>query len=364
MQRFLAIEELQLLIDALRSDGYEVVGPTIQQEAIVYDRINSVGDLPRGWTDEQEPGRYRLKRRGDEALFGYVVGPQSWKKYLFPPQVTMLRSQKATDGWKFEVPADDPPRLALLGVRACEIAAIGIQDRVFAGGDYVDPLYVERRKRLFIIAVNCTQAGNTCFCASMGTGPRCQSGFDLALTEISGGFVVEIGSDRGGTLVDRLSAREATEEEQQDAENRRKPAEQQQQRAIDAEHVHDLLLNNLQHPRWNDVAERCLSCANCTLVCPTCFCSSVNDVSDLSGESIERERRWDSCFNLNFSDMNGGAVRQQIRSRYRQWLTHKLATWIDQFGTSGCVGCGRCITWCPVGIDITEEVAAIGGKSG
>lgn len=359
MERFLAKGRLPELLAALESDGYEVVGPRLEQGAIVYDRLRSVDDLPCGWTDEQEAGRYRLKRRDDEELFGYVVGPHSWKKYLFPPLVTLLHSQRMDGGWQFTAPAEDPPKLALLGVRACELAAIAIQDRVFAGGDYVDPLYVERRRRLFIVAVNCTQAAPTCFCTSMGTGPRCTAGFDLALTELPMGFIVEAGSEPGEQLATRLATRPATADELSEADTRRQRATQQS-RTLDNGKVHDLLLNNLQHPRWADVAERCLSCANCTLVCPTCFCSSVQDVSDLAGENIERQRRWDSCFNLDFSYMNGGAVRPQIRARYRQWLTHKLATWFDQFGSSGCVGCGRCITWCPVGIDLTAEVAAIG----
>jgi sulfhydrogenase subunit beta (sulfur reductase) len=122
-------------------------------------------------------------------------------------------------------------------------------------------------------------------------------------------------------------------------------------------------MNNLTHPRWDDVAKRCLSCTNCTMVCPTCFCSTVNEVNDLAGEKTTRERVWESCFNEEHSHTAGGAVHPTTKSRYRQWLTHKLATWIDQFGTSGCVGCGRCITWCPVGIDITEEVAAMEGPT-
>lgn len=359
MERFLELDRLQSLLDALTAEGYEVVGPKIDQGAIVYDRLISASELPRGWTDEQEAGRYRLKRRDDEALFGYVVGPHSWKKYLFPPQITLLHTQKSGQGWTFSAPADDPPRRALLGVRACELAAISVQDRVFAGGEHVDPLYLERRRRLFLVAVNCTQSAPTCFCTSMGTGPRCTTGFDLALTELAGGFIVEHGSEAGQRVLGQLATRPATAEELADAEARRQRATKQT-RSLDKDAVHDLLLANLQHPRWADVAERCLSCANCTMVCPTCFCSSVQDVSDLASENIERQRRWDSCFNLDFSYMNGGAVRQQIRARYRQWLTHKLATWIDQFGSSGCVGCGRCITWCPVGIDLTAEVAAIG----
>jgi sulfhydrogenase subunit beta (sulfur reductase) len=362
MEQFLATNDLQSLLDALIAQGYSLVGPTVQQEAIVYDHIRHVADLPRGWTDEQQPGQYRLHPREDNACFGYVVGPHSWKKYLFPPQATLLRSKRTPEGWAFEVPPDDSPQLALLGVRACELAALAIQDRVFIGGDYVDPLYAERRRRLFIVAVNCTQAAATCFCTSMKTGPRCLAGFDLALTELPSGFIVEIGSENGRELLSSLTVRAATAAELADAEARRQRATQQT-RTLDTSDVHDLLLANLQHPRWTDVADRCLSCANCTMVCPTCFCSSVEEVSDLQGENVERRRQWDSCFNLDFSYMNGGAVRGQTRARYRQWLTHKLATWMDQFGSSGCVGCGRCLTWCPVGIDLTEEVAAIRGDT-
>ena len=123
--------------------------------------------------------------------------------------------------------------------------------------------------------------------------------------------------------------------------------------------IRDLLYDNLEHPRWSDTAGRCLSCGNCTMVCPTCFCSTVEDVTDVSGTQAERVRHWDSCFTSEHSYIHGGATRVTTKARYRQWLTHKLASWIDQFGTSGCVGCGRCITWCPVGIDITEEVRVI-----
>jgi Fe-S-cluster-containing hydrogenase component 2 len=130
-------------------------------------------------------------------------------------------------------------------------------------------------------------------------------------------------------------------------------------RSMDTTDIKELLYRNYDHPRWRNVASRCLTCANCTMVCPTCFCTTVEDVTDLTGNQAERWRKWDSCFTVDFSYIHGGSVRASPESRYRQWMTHKLATWIDQFGTSGCVGCGRCITWCPVAIDITEEVRAI-----
>ena len=362
-ERFLSKEAFAQLFTVLRDHGYTVIGPTIDQEAIVYDRIHSVDDLPLGWTDEQAPGSYRLKPRDDEALFGYVVGPHSWKRFLFPPEATIAEANKTDAGWQFEGTTDDPPKFAFLGVRACELAAMRVQDRVFLSGAYVDPIYQRRRSRSLVIAVNCTQAASTCFCTSMRTGPQCTSGYDLVLTELASGFVIDAATAEGADILDSLETTVALIETQQEARAARQQAVQQIERRMDTTDIRDLLLSNLEHPRWSHVAERCLSCTNCTMVCPTCFCSSVKEVSDLSGEHVERQRHWDSCFNFDFSYMNGGNVRDNIRSRYRQWLTHKLASWIDQFGSSGCVGCGRCITWCPVGIDLTEEVAAIRGDA-
>ena len=360
--RFLPRAHFGALLIALQQRGYLIVGPTIQQEAIVYGPIESVEDLPCGWTDRQEAGTYRLERRTDNRLFGYVVGPHSWKQFLFPPTATVATAELTETGWKVEATqGSEAPQYAFLGMRACELAAVAIQDRVFMQANYADPIYKARRERALFIAVNCTQAAPTCFCTSMKTGPRCHSGFDVALTELDRGFVVESGSERGEEILASLDLLPATEADLQLAEVERQQAVDQQTRKLPREEVRDLLMNNLHHPRWDEVAERCLSCTNCTQVCPTCFCSSVQEVTDLDVTRVERQRTWDSCFNFDFSYMNGGVVRNSVRSRYRQWLTHKLATWHDQFDSSGCVGCGRCITWCPVGIDLTVEVAAIRG---
>jgi Fe-S-cluster-containing hydrogenase component 2 len=244
-------------------------------------------------------------------------------------------------------------------VRACELAAIAIQDRIFLQGSYVDPVYKARRESALIIAVNCTVAASTCFCTSMETGPECRSGFDLALTELDSGFVVKSATERGSSLLMRLGPKEATGRDIEEAFALEKRAVDQITKRLYTSDIRDMLLSNLEHPRWDDVSTRCLSCTNCTMVCPTCFCSSVSEIVDLSGDSVHRQREWDSCFNLDFSYTANGVVRNDRRSRYRQWLTHKLASWHDQFESSGCVGCGRCITWCPVGIDLTDEVAAI-----
>ena len=363
---FLPKDQLPTLIELLNKSFDEVIGPRVDQGAIVYDAIRSASELPQGWTDVQSPGVYRLeKKRGssensnDGEYFGYNVGPHSWKKYLFPPLTTLMRSKKTTDGWQMESTVEPVKRRVLLGVRACELAAIAIQDKVFLTSGTVDPIYQKRRNHLFIIAVNCTQAASTCFCTSMNSGPECCSGFDLAMTELSDGFLVEVGSDAGRTIFGSLKTRAATMDEIDRGRIRRRQAVDQITKRMNTDGIRDRLLSQLENPHWNDIASRCLSCANCTMVCPTCFCSSVDEVHALTDEEIVRQRRWDSCFNVDMSHLSGGPVRDTIRSRYRQWLTHKLATWIDQFDTSGCVGCGRCIAWCPVGIDLTKEVATL-----
>jgi sulfhydrogenase subunit beta (sulfur reductase) len=348
------------LIASLKKRGFRVLGPTLRDGAIVYDELESAAGLPVGWTDRQDGGSYRLERRDDDARFGYAVGPHSWKRFLFPPRVRLWRAR--LDGQEVEEePVDETP-LAFFGVRACELHAIQIQDRVFLGGRYVDHDYASRRHDVFVVAVNCFEPGGTCFCASMGTGPTVDAGFDLALTELLDGehrYLVEAGSERGAEVLSELPTRPASDVDLAAAAASTETAVARMGRTMEALDLRDLLARNLEHPRWDDVARRCLTCGNCTLVCPTCFCTAVEDASDLSGAEAERRRVWDTCFSVEYAHIHGGSVRPSTRSRYRQWLTHKLGTWQDQFGSSGCVGCGRCITWCPVGIDITEEVAAI-----
>ena len=359
---------LDALLAELAERGHTVIGPTVRDRAIVYEEIASTADLPEGWTDEQEGGTYRLKPRDDGALFGFNNGPNSWKSHLFPSRLTLWKGRRSEDG-SIEFSneqVEEAPRYAFIGVRSCDLAAIGVQDRVFTGDGYTDPDYAARRREAFVVAVNCGKAGNTCFCVSMQTGPRAKSGFDLSLTELLDGehrFLVEVGSDRGAEVLaaamGETAGRAAAEDDERAAVAVSEECASQMGRELDTDGIKELLYRNMEHPRWDEVSERCLTCGNCTLVCPTCFCSTVEDHTDLAGEEAERVRLLDSCFTMDHSHIHGGNVRNSPPARYRQWMTHKLATWIDQFGTSGCVGCGRCITWCPVAIDITEEAAAI-----
>ncbi|HEU0021092.1 MAG TPA: 4Fe-4S dicluster domain-containing protein [Dehalococcoidia bacterium] len=356
-------EGLQSLLAALKGAGYVVVGPTVRDGAIVYDRLASVQDLPIGWTDEQAGGHYRLRKRDDGAWFGYAVGPHSWKKFLFPSSLKLWSAQLKGKDFRIDAPEPDDTRYAFIGVRSCEMHAIAIQDRVFLRGQHGDPNYQAIREKVFIVAVNCGQAGGTCFCVSMNTGPGATFGYDLALTEVVDRerhyFVAESGTQPGRNMLSLIRQRPAEKSEAQAAREVVDRTARSMGRQMNTTDIKALLYRNYENPAWDKVANRCLTCANCTMVCPTCFCSTVEDTSDVTGQTAQRTRVWDSCFNVDFSYLHGGSVRPSGKSRYRQWMTHKLASWIDQFGTSGCVGCGRCITWCPVGIDITEEVRLI-----
>ncbi len=356
-------EHINTLFSLLKERGYETVGPKLGDGAIIYDTLESAEDLPIGWTDKHEAGKYTLEKREDNALFGYNTGAHTWKKFLHPPKVKLWSATKDENGMTIQEEIDNSPKYAFIGVRSCELHAILVQDITFLNDKYENTLYKRRRENCFIVAVNCGQANGTCFCVSMDTGPGVKSGFDVNLTEVihpnEHYFIMEAGSAKGADILKAMPSRWAIAEEKEEVPKILARATAQMGREMDTNGIKELLYRNYENARWEDIADRCLTCGNCTMACPTCFCTTVDDVTDLTGNHAERWQEWDSCFTMDFSYTHGGTVRSSAKSRYRQWMTHKLATWIDQFGTSGCVGCGNCITWCPVGIDITEEVKAI-----
>ena len=358
------------LIGALRTGGRTVVGPVVADGALRMDAIERAAELPFGWTASSVPGIVRLERAEPTdraATRAFDSGPtgSGIKAWTFPSRVDALGFETADDGTvtvRVQRPAATP--IAIIGARACDLAALAVHDRVLADGPAVDPDYAARRADLFIVAVECALATSTCFCTSMGTGPEVSRGADVVLSEVDGGFVARSDSAAGARLLEGLGLEPADEVGRLAAAAQVAATRASIRPSVEAEGLRDRLLANLDHPRWDEIAERCLACANCTLVCPTCFCTGTAVTSDLDGRESTAARTWDSCFTAGFAQVAGGGnFRPRHRDRYRQWLTHKFGTWWDQFGMSGCVGCGRCVAWCPVGIDVREELAVIAGPS-
>lgn len=357
--RWLPKADLQRLIDRLWAVGRTVLGPVEQDGCVGYDEVRQLADLPLARRDVQEPGRYRLVDGPTDEVFGVVHGPASPKRFLFAPSEPLVETRVDAAGLHFTAIEPEAPLLALLGVRSCDLAAIAIQDRIFLHDQVRDHAYTIRRARVALIVVQCTRSLSTCFCTSMGSGPTASAGFDLALTELAEGFTVESGSELGAELLLSLELDVAPVAIVERATAATTACADAMPRRLETNGLAEALLASSSHPRWNDVAERCLACGNCTMVCPTCFCHSVDDVTEIRAVQSQRIRHWASCFTPDHGQIHGMNFRPHIRDRYRMWLTHKLATWQQQFGTSGCVGCGRCATWCPVGIDLIDECNAL-----
>ncbi len=358
---FLPRESLDALFDAIRGQGYaRVLGPMERNGAITYTAITAASELPRGLRDRQGPGHYRLEPGSGERCFSWANGPQALKPLTFAPRETLWRCALDDSGRLTFLDTDAvPERTAVIGVRACDLAAMRIQEQHFLKPPHPDAHFAARRERLFLVAVHCSHPADTCFCASTGDGPRAETGHDLAMSELDYGFILTAGTDRGQAVLAELRLAPAAPDDRAQADAEIEKAARAQTRGLPSRDLKEALYARLEHPHWDQVGRRCLSCGNCTAVCPTCFCHAEMDEPALAGDSSEHLRQWDSCFTAVHSYMGHFLVREETRLRYRQWLTHKLASWHEQYGRSGCVGCGRCIAWCPVGIDITAEVSAL-----
>jgi ferredoxin len=354
---FLPRSDLQKLLDGIVQSGYQILGPVVKDGAVQFLGVTDATQLVSGLTNVQKPGHYRLETSAGKRLFDWNHGPQGLKPLCFAPHEVLWVEQKEPLSFTTRLPDVEPT--AVLGVRACDLSALAIQDRHFLHAGGADPHYQQRREQLLLIGVDCTHSAESCFCASTGDGPSVEQGYDIGLSELDDGFLLWSANDKGKAVLDRVSLAAAQSEQLTQMGDQTQQAARQQQRKLAKPEELARLYQRLEHAHWQQLADRCLGCGNCTAVCPTCFCYDTQHEVSLDGKSAQNVRQWDSCFSANHSSMGGFKVRGDILSRYRQWLTHKLAGWQEQQGRIGCTGCGRCITWCPVGIDLTKETETI-----
>ena len=355
---YLPKPDLERLFAALQAADYTVDGPRVTNGVIQFDRLDGPDGLPWGISDDQDAGRYRLVAGPAHRAFTWTTAPQALKPLTFPPRETLWSVTRSPDGQLgFEEHRPPQARRAVIGVRACDLAGLDIQDRHFGARE--DPWFLSRRNGLFIVAVNCARSAPTCFCAATGDGPAVTSGYDLLLDELDESFLVWAGSNEGEALIARLGLAAASTDQVEAAAAQQQAASEMQKRRIPEGRLETALEKQRSSPVWDSIAQRCLACGNCTAVCPTCFCHRHTEAPALDATASTHGREWDSCFSEGHSLAHGHPLRRDIAHRYRQWLSHKLGAWHTQYGRSGCTGCGRCITWCPVGIDLTVSISAV-----
>lgn len=348
------------MLDYFKQNGYKCLAPHYQDDSINYAEITKASELPWGYIDEQQPGYYRVTKTDTKQAFSFTLPAASVKPMLFKAKENIWKVKRNDNGKLVFEPVVEFEKIAVFGIRPCDLRGIETQDRVFMQNSYNDIRYTKRRENQFIVAMNCTSAHYNCFCITLGDAPRADKGYDLAMTEIEQGFVTEIGSDAGRKLLNYLKVPAASGAQVELAlAGIINAGKMQHKKLPPIKEFEAKLVESPEHPQWEDAAKRCLSCGNCTNACPTCFCHTERDNPNVLGTETFHTREWDSCFSLEHSYTHGETYHGLPKYRYRQWLTHKFATWRDQFRVKGCVGCGRCVTWCPVKIDVVDEINAI-----
>lgn len=329
-------EDLGRLMDKLTA-AFVVIGPVRKQNEFVFDRIEKAAQLALDYHTT-------------------ILPP---KKVLHQPFETLF-SFKEDQGI---IDVDHPDHKQILfGVHPCDVHAIAILDQAYSH-DYEDPYYMAKRENTLLVALNCTGPGENCFCSSLGTGPDLKEGYDLLLTDLGDQYLVEVGSPEGAQIVELAGLPAAPRVTAVEKEKRLAEARKKFHKRMLVRDLRELLEENFRHPIWEELIEECLACGSCTMVCPTCFCYNVVDKIDLSLKSGKRQREWDSCMLLEYAQVAlDHNFRKDRDARIKQRIYHKLVYYEPQFGTLGCVGCGRCIHTCVKKIDITKIIAGIRGE--
>jgi ferredoxin len=283
------------------------------------------------------------------------------KEFLFP-----IREVAAT----YPVPAEpkEVKPFAVFGLKDCDLKSIEILDKVFEEEDFKDPLYIARREKMFIISSDCTDVGDSCFCCLFEGKVYSESGFDLNVSEVKDGFIIDCGSGKGHSFVeqhDELFADVPASLLAEREENRKKLQQQLQQQNAkydDTTDIREAVLDSEDSEVYNEQAQRCIECQACTRVCPTCHCFYLYDSKQ--ADYFTKLKIWDSCMRYSYAAVAGGANPNKILGdRMKHRLTHKFVNFLDRYGINMCVGCGRCVDADAGGMDLRDILKRIRQES-
>ncbi|MGO0122055.1 4Fe-4S dicluster domain-containing protein [Desulfothermobacter acidiphilus] len=330
----LAEGKLPLLLNFLRAD-FNLVAP-VEEDGEIY---------------------FRYLREADKVYLGPKASRVPPKRFFFPATEPLFRYAPRGNSWELAPVEPDPRPLALFGLRPCDLQGFKALDAVFLASP-VDPYYAARREKALLLGWSCLEVEPACFCVTYGYTPVTGEGADLHFTALGGRYLVEALTDKGQQLVEKHSQLLVP------APAELLEAKQQLETRLLASLVVPPLLEGVkeklpllvQDSYWEDLAQRCLGCGICTYLCPTCHCFDLFDW----GEEGDRWRCWDTCLFPEFTlQTSGHNPRARLSERLRNRLYHKLLYHYQRYGVEGCVGCGRCVSCCPVNIDIREVMTEV-----
>lgn len=350
------LNQLKNIYEKLKEE-YTVVAPELNDGVIKYEESTDFEKIPAGYKQFEFAGSYQIFKSSNR-FFSYIRPYNNLKYFLRPPSIKLLTVIEKDGNLEFSY-QEQRKKIAFFDIRRCDLKALSILDKVYLNENYPDSYYKSLREDIFIVGVDCAEAGDVCFCNSMDIDFDSFYSADMFITEIDDGFLVDTVSKKAEHLVEGLGLSTPTKEDLAKRQEIKRRFKESFKKKLDTANLKEILYQKIEHPYWEEIGKRCLSCANCTQVCPTCFCFDIKEINSLDMKKSERFAVWDSCFNQTFATVHKFNIRDSIASRYRQWLMHKMAYWQDQFGDFGCVGCGRCITWCPAKIDIHIETVKL-----
>lgn len=345
--------DLNELIALLSSKyGLDVIGLRYNGGSFSYGKLSSINDAPLYVEDLQGRASYRLIRANAAGSFRHTyLSP----KYFLNPPLQEVAHVGADFG--ASAPKERPKPFAIFGIKPCDLHAIRVIDGILLNKDLY---YTMIRGSLRAVVVEeCTRPSGNCFCGSLGTGPQARNGYDLAYAWLEDGVVVKAGSALGEELIEELGLEGADAGDVEKYEEYIIRAQQQTKALPELPKLVNALEKSMGNIElWSKLSRRCVGCSNCNMVCPTCFCTEFFDEIGPNG-SATRFRKWYGCLSYSYGLVARGHFRPELYMRYRHFVLHKFLFYWKQVGLIGCTGCGRCITWCPLGVDIRETLREV-----